>query len=132
MGISVDPALIEQYGQVVPVHPTQLYEVAMTTVIFLVLWRIRRHEHAQGWLFMLWLSLAGVERFLVEILRAKDDRFFGALTMAQVISLVIVGVGIVGMVRLWRPRPDDAPGRASGRASSTSRTGTKTAKKKRA
>ncbi len=36
------------------------------------------------------LGLLAVERFLVEILRAKDDRFFGPFTLAQVISVVIV------------------------------------------
>ena len=99
-GITVDPALIEKYGQVIPVHPTQLYEVAMSTLIFLFLWRIRAHKHSAGWLFMLWLALAGVERFVVEFFRAKDDRFFGVLTLAQVISMGIVAVGIAGMVRL--------------------------------
>ena len=98
-GITVDPELIERYGQIVPVHPTQLYEVGMSTLIFFVLWRIRRNEHAAGWLFMLWLALAGLERFLVEFVRAKDDRFLGALTLAQVISLAIVAVGITGMLR---------------------------------
>jgi phosphatidylglycerol:prolipoprotein diacylglycerol transferase len=101
-GIAVDPELVERYGQIVPVHPTQLYEVGLSTLIFFFLWRIRRHEHQPGWLFMLWLSLAGLERFLVEFLRAKDDRFIGALTLAQVISLAIVAVAIVGMVRTSR------------------------------
>lgn len=99
-GITVDPALIEQYGQIVPVHPTQLYEVVLTTLIFAFLWRIRRHKHEAGWLFMLWLALAGAERFLVEFLRAKDDRLLGPLTVAQVISLAILAVGIYGMTRL--------------------------------
>lgn len=99
-GITVDPALIEKYGQVIPVHPTQLYEVAMSTLIFLFLWRIRGHKHSAGWLFMLWLALAGVERFVVEFFRAKDDRFFGVLTLAQLISMAIVTVGIAGMMRL--------------------------------
>ena len=49
---------------------------------------------------MIWLALAGLERFLVEFLRAKDDRFFGVLTLAQVISLGIVVVGVVGVARL--------------------------------
>ena len=98
-GITVDPALIEKYGQVIPVHPTQLYEIAMSTLIFLALWRIRDHRHNPGWLFMLWLALAGVERFVVEFFRAKDDRFFGALTLAQVISVAIVLVGMAGMMR---------------------------------
>ena len=69
-----------QFGNVVPVHPTQLYEVALSTLIFFVLWRLGGHRHSAGWLFMLWLVLAGAERFVVEIFRAKDDRFFGPLT----------------------------------------------------
>jgi phosphatidylglycerol:prolipoprotein diacylglycerol transferase len=98
-GIHVDPALVEKYGQIVPVHPTQLYEIAMSTLIFLFLWKIRRHHHKPGWLFMVWLSLAGTERFIVEFFRAKDDRFFGILTLAQIISLAVVAVGVTGMMR---------------------------------
>jgi len=101
-GISVDPALVEKYGQIVPVHPTQLYEVGMSTLIFFLLWRIRDHRHHPGWLFMVWLAMAGAERFLVEFVRAKDDRFIGILTLAQCISLAIVAVGIVGSMRLRR------------------------------
>lgn len=99
-GITVDPALIERYGQIVPVHPTQLYEVGMSTLIFFVLWKLRRQPRVAGWLFMLWLVLAGIERFVVEFFRAKDDRFVGPLTVAQVISVAIVVVGAVGMARL--------------------------------
>ena len=51
---------------------------------------------------MLWLVLAGTERFLVEFFRAKDDRFFGILTLAQIISLAIVVLGILGTVRTSR------------------------------
>jgi phosphatidylglycerol---prolipoprotein diacylglyceryl transferase len=100
--ITVDPALVHKYGQVVPVYPTQLFEVGLSTLIFLLLWRLRRHDKQKGWLFMLWLCLAGVERFLVEFLRAKDDRFIGGLTLAQLISLGVVAVGVVGMVRTSR------------------------------
>jgi phosphatidylglycerol:prolipoprotein diacylglycerol transferase len=104
-GITVDPDLIARYGQIVPVHPTQLYEVGMSTLIFFLLWRLRRTPRPAGWLFMLWLALAGAERFLVEFLRAKDDRFFGLLTLAQIISLGVVAAGVVGLVRSSR-RPD--------------------------
>ena len=103
-GITVDPALVEKYGQIVPVHPTQLYEVGLSTLIFFLLWRIRRTPRPDGSLFLLWLALAGFERFLVEFLRAKDDRFFGLLTLAQIISLGLVAVGVIGMVRL-KQRP---------------------------
>ncbi len=102
LGIAVDPGLVEKYGQIVPVHPTQLYEVGLSALIFFFLWKIRGGGRAAGWLFMLWLALAGVERFLVEFLRAKDDRFFGVLTLAQLISLAIVATGIIGMTRVRR------------------------------
>lgn len=112
-GIEVDPALVARHGEVVPVHPTQLYEVGLALVIFAVLWRLRRHGHAPGWLFMLYLCLAGAERFAVEFLRAKDDRFFGILTLAQLISLGVITVGVVGLLRLSRAVPAAAGARAS-------------------
>ena len=121
-GITVDPELIERYGQIVPVHPTQLYEVALSTLIFFVLWRLRLTPRAAGWLFMLWLVLAGAERFAVEFFRAKDDRFIGILTLAQVISVGIMIVGAVGMARLANaPRSDGGAPRGRERAAKPGR-----------
>ena len=90
---------------VLSVHPTQLYETAMGIVMFLILWRRRDHPHAEGWLFGLYCVLAGIERFIVEIFRAKDDRFFGMFTMAQMISIAILAVGVILMVMLRNPGP---------------------------
>ena len=104
-GITVDPALIAKYGDVIPVHPTQLYEIALATVMFIVLWRMFDHGHRSGWLFMVGLVMAGAERFFVEIFRAKDDRFFGPFTVAQIISLGLIAVGVWGWVRLRQPPP---------------------------
>jgi phosphatidylglycerol:prolipoprotein diacylglycerol transferase len=94
---------------VIAVHPTQLYETAMGFVMFLILWRFRDHEHAEGWLFGLYCVLAGIERFIVEFFRAKDDRFFGPLTSAQVIAIAIAAIGVVVMIVRNTPRPG-APG----------------------
>jgi phosphatidylglycerol:prolipoprotein diacylglycerol transferase len=104
-GIQVDPALIARFGDVLPVHPTQLYEVAISTLIFLVLWKIRDHRRQAGWIFALWLALAGAERFFVEIFRAKDDRFIGPLTVAQVISIGLIVVGAIMAARLSARAP---------------------------
>ncbi len=82
---------------VLSVWPTQLFEVAMGLIMFGILWRLRDHKHAVGWLFGVYMVLAGVERFLIEFLRAKDDRFFGIITMAQVIALLFVVGGIAWM-----------------------------------
>jgi phosphatidylglycerol:prolipoprotein diacylglycerol transferase len=86
---------------VVSVYPTQLIEVVLGFAIFGILWRMRDHDHAEGWLFGVWCVLAGIERFIVEFLRAKDDRFpwaFG-LSMAQLIALavIVVGVGVMAI-----------------------------------
>jgi len=94
---------------VLAVHPTQLYEVTMGFVMFLVLWRLRDHRHAEGWLFGVYCVLAGAERFIVEFWRAKDDRFFGPLTMAQVIALAIAAIGVAIMYARREVRPG-APG----------------------
>jgi phosphatidylglycerol:prolipoprotein diacylglycerol transferase len=93
---------------VLAVHPTQLYETALGFAMFLVLWRLRDHRHAEGWLFGVYLVLAGIERFAVEFLRAKDDRFFGSLTLAQVIALAMVALGVAWAGARWRPAPSAA------------------------
>ena len=95
--------------QVVSVHPTQLYETVLGFLMFAVLWRLRGHKHAEGWLFGVYCVLAGAERFAIEFLRAKDDRFFGPLTTAQVIALTIVAIGGVVMWARREPKPG-APG----------------------
>ena len=86
-------------SQVVSVYPTQLLEVALGLVMFGILWRMRDHKHAEGWLFGVYCVMAGFERFIVEFLRAKDDRFSWAfgLSMAQLIALAIALAGVLIM-----------------------------------
>ena len=96
-------------NQVVAVYPTQLLEVLLGLAMFGILWKLRDHRHAEGWLFGVWCLLAGVERFIVEFFRAKDDRFapFGGLSTAQVIALGIVAVGLALMTSRRRTARDD-------------------------
>jgi phosphatidylglycerol:prolipoprotein diacylglycerol transferase len=94
---------------VLAVHPTQLYETILMLAVFMLLWRLRRHRRGTGWLFGLYLVLAGSERFLVEFLRAKEDRLFGDFTVAQLTALAIVLVGSFLMAR-WKHAEAVAPG----------------------
>jgi len=104
-------------SQVIAVHPTQIYEVGMGFIMFLILWRFRDHRHAQGWLFGFYCLLAGVERFIVEIFRAKDDRFFASgLTLAQVIALLFAIGGAALMYMRWNVTPTARGIHAKGRA----------------
>lgn len=92
-------------GEVVAVHPTQLYHTAAAFAMFAILWRLRDHRHAQGWLFGVFCVLAGIERFLIEFVRAKDDRFLAGFTGAQVIAALFVVVGLVLMYLRWNVTP---------------------------
>lgn len=106
----IPPPIGSAPNQVLTVHPTQLYEVALGFVMFLVLWRLRNHKHAEGWLFGLYCVLAGIERFIIEFVRAKDDRFlFGTFTMAQVIAFLFAVGGAIWMYARRNPH-DNAPG----------------------
>jgi phosphatidylglycerol:prolipoprotein diacylglycerol transferase len=106
-GIDIPPGISPD--TVIAVYPTQLYETALGLLMFFILWRLRAHKHAEGWLFGLYLILGGAERFLVEFLRAKDDRIWGPLTVAQGISLALALLGVGIMASRWRTRPG-APG----------------------
>jgi len=106
-GVPMPPGI--DSSTVMAVHPTQLYEVAAMLIVYAVLWSLRRRGHPVGWLFGLYLILAGVERFLVEIVRAKDDRFLGPFTLAQLASVVLVVIGVL-LVSLWRRAAGPMPG----------------------
>ena len=94
---------------VVAVHPTQLYETVLMLLAFAFLWRLRRHHHAMGWRFGVYLLLAGVERFVIEMVRAKDDRVAGPLSLAQLTSILIVLAGVVVMAKLSAPDAAELP-----------------------
>lgn len=89
---------------VMSVHPTQLYEVAMALVMFAIIWRMRKHQHREGWLFGVYLVLAGMERFVIEFFRAKDDRLAFGLTIAQVIAIGSLAIGAAWLTALRQPR----------------------------
>ena len=86
--------------QLVAVHPTQIYETALMLLAFAWLWRLRDHRHGTGWRFGVYLALAGAERFLVEMVRAKDDRLLGPFSLAQATSVLLIVAGVWVLVRL--------------------------------
>jgi phosphatidylglycerol:prolipoprotein diacylglycerol transferase len=91
------------------VHPTQLYETAMALAIWGVAMWLFGRRRVPGSIALMVLALMAVERFLVEFVRAKDDRFFSGFTLAQVISVVVlVIIGVVAWLRRGRLAPRTA------------------------
>lgn len=89
------------------VYPTPLYEVVMGFGAFAVLWALRQHCHRPGWLFSVYLILAGIERLLIEFIRVNTtyDLFGVAVTQAQLIAVGCVVAGCVGMWSLRAIKP---------------------------
>jgi phosphatidylglycerol:prolipoprotein diacylglycerol transferase len=102
-GVAVDPSIAGD--TVLRVHPTQLYETGAALVMFAILMGLNRRPHRRGLAWGLFLVMLGIERFLVEFVRAKDDRFFGNFTVAQVISVLIVIAGMAFAARA-RKQPE--------------------------
>jgi len=94
-------------SMLVAVHPTQIYETTLMMLAFWWLWRLRDRRHAVGWRFGVYLVLAGAERFLVEFVRAKDDRLLGPFTLAQLTSVLVMAAGV--WVIAWLREPEAAP-----------------------
>lgn len=94
------------------VYPTPIYEFVMGLIAFGVIWGLRRHAHRAGWLFALYVLLAGVERLLIEFIRVNTtyDLFGLAVTQAQLISVACIVAGAIGMIVLKKrigPSIDD-------------------------
>lgn len=87
-----------------PVYPTPLYEVMMMLVVFGILWSLRKRIKIPGMLFFIYLALIAVERFLIEKIRVNviHDVLGMQLTQAEIISIALFLVSVVGMVFVWR------------------------------
>ncbi len=83
------------------VHPTQLYEVIMGLGIFIFLWYKRMDVKVTGSLFFTYLILSGIERFGIEFIRTNDHYLFH-LTGAQLISIIMIAIGAIGLLRSAR------------------------------
>ena len=86
------------------VHPTQLYEVIIMTLVFLYLWRIRKSSYKPGYLFSLYLILAGSERFLIEFIRNTTPSPIPNLSLAQLMAVFII---LVGTIKIYKLRNSD-------------------------
>jgi phosphatidylglycerol:prolipoprotein diacylglycerol transferase len=87
------------------VHPTQLYETLACLAIWWVGRRRLEADRPAGTVAATVIALLAVERFAVELLRAKDDRFLGPFTVAQAISVAVLATAI-GLVVHLRSRSE--------------------------
>ncbi len=80
-------------------HPTQLYSMVGSLILFFILWRLRNHRQFPGFLFLLYVGLYSILRFIVEIFRV-GPMVFPWLSLAQVVCLAmaVVAFGLIWLI----------------------------------
>ncbi len=101
------PWAINLFGQ--PRHPTQLYLMVASLLIFAVLMWSAGARRAPGRLFWEYLMLYGIARAVIETFM-DSPRVLGPLTLAQVASIVVAVLSFV----MWRVCGSAPAGAASG------------------
>ena len=84
----------------IPVHPTQIYEMAAYFIIFFFLRHRKRYQNFPGELMFEYLFLAGFTRFMIEFIRLNTKYLYG-LSGAQYISIIMM---MIGAYQLWKYR----------------------------
>lgn len=101
-------AMVFPHGEIidVPVHPTQLYAIGATLVIFAILLALRGRLPRDGHLFLSYLALYSVARFFLEFTRAGATGQIVAaafhLTVGQIACIAIFIVAAAWLALTWK------------------------------
>ncbi len=94
-------------NEVVPKHPTQIYEALAYLVVFYILYRLyfrTKGNFKPGLLFGLFTLLVFTSRFFIEFIKEVQVAFEKsmALNMGQLLSLPFIALGIILLYRVWK------------------------------
>ncbi|MFT4834161.1 MAG: phosphatidylglycerol:prolipoprotein diacylglycerol transferase [Flavobacteriaceae bacterium] len=82
-----------------PLHPTQLYEILMISIILLILIQLMRHKKFDGQVFLSYIVMYAIGRSIIEIFRGDVRRGFiieNVLSHSQFISLGVIALAVAG------------------------------------
>ena len=93
------PGITDEHNRMLPqpVFPTPFYETILCTLLFLLLWGIRKKVKTPFVIFGIYLTVNGLERYLVESIRVNKNYDFMGLhaSQAQYIALGLVLTGLL-------------------------------------
>ncbi|MEO8069475.1 MAG: prolipoprotein diacylglyceryl transferase family protein [Flavobacteriales bacterium] len=95
-----------------PVYPTPFYETIVSSLLFIVLWAVRKRIATPGVLFCLYLMLNGTERFFIEKIRV-NVQVLGSITQAEIIATLLFLIGLGGWIWLKRKLKHGEPAKAN-------------------
>jgi phosphatidylglycerol:prolipoprotein diacylglycerol transferase len=90
-----------RFDAVTPLHPSPVYELLLGVLGFGILLLLRSRLTTDGTLFMVYLLLSALFRFLAEEVRLNPRIFLG-LTEAQLFSVALFVLGCAGLLILTR------------------------------
>jgi len=93
LGVAFSDPLCMADPKDTPLHPTQLYEAGFILIVMVVLFGIRDRKRFDGQLFMMYLMLYAVGRFVIEYFRGDVERgllFNGLVSHSQLIAFTVL------------------------------------------
>lgn len=75
-------------------HPTQLYELTMSLLIFSIIW-FRKSDAPSGFSFLLFAALMAGARLFLEAFRGDSTLMFGGLRLAQVLAWIVLAITLL-------------------------------------
>jgi len=82
-----------------PVIPTQLYSSLYAFLIFLILLWVKKYKKYDGYLFLNFLVLYSISRFIIEFFRFFDNNYkvFNYLTVTQAVCIILAFGSLICM-----------------------------------
>jgi phosphatidylglycerol:prolipoprotein diacylglycerol transferase len=87
------------------VYPTPIYEFIMCTVIFVILWSLRKKlTNMPGMVMTIFMMLIGMQRYTIEQFRDLSGRntFLGGFRQSEIISIVLFVAGAALTAYLYK------------------------------
>ncbi|MFA6216739.1 MAG: prolipoprotein diacylglyceryl transferase [Candidatus Omnitrophota bacterium] len=74
-----------------PVIPTQVYDALANLIVFCVLLVLEKQKRFDGFLFLVFIILYSINRFVIESYRYYEQNFvvFNSITISQLISIIL-------------------------------------------
>lgn len=80
----------------VPLHPVEIYEMAIYFLVFLLVWHNRKKYRTDGFAFLTYLAGYGAARFAVEFFRGDPAIFAWGIPAAQVFGVALILASLAG------------------------------------
>ncbi len=95
----------EAVPEVIKLHPTQLYAAGINLIFFVVLFLLWSKRKFDGMIFWLYIMMYSVYRLGIEFFRADNEPFVLGLTIAQIMSIVLLICAVVAFIVGYKSSP---------------------------